>query len=79
MQVAPAAQLGLLDGFVPFRYLADLDTPGLKAAIEGGGRLVMTDTNRRQDWQQAGSRRHTARCCLRARVSVDLVRAGRHG
>jgi len=50
--VAPAAQVGLLDGFVPFRYLADLDARGLKAAIEGGGRLVMTDTNRRLDWQQ---------------------------
>src|ERR687897_2949672 len=50
--VAPAAQAGLLDGFVPFRYLTDLDTPDLIAAIEDGGRLVMTDTNRRLGWQQ---------------------------
>jgi arabinofuranan 3-O-arabinosyltransferase len=50
--VAPAAQAGLLDGFVPFRYLTDLDTLDLKAAIEDGGRLVMTDTNRRLGWQQ---------------------------
>ena len=50
--VAPAAQAGLLDGFVPFRYLADLDTSDLEAALDDGGRLVMTDTNRRLGWQQ---------------------------
>ncbi|HEU0213225.1 MAG TPA: alpha-(1-_3)-arabinofuranosyltransferase family protein [Jiangellaceae bacterium] len=50
--VTPAAQVGLLDGFVPFRYLADLDTPALVAALDRGARLVMTDSNRRVDWQQ---------------------------
>ena len=68
--------LGLLDGFVPFRYLADLDTPGLKAAIEGGGRLVMTDTKPvDRTGSRIGLRRHTACCCLRARLRPP-VRAG---
>ncbi len=54
--VPALARARLLDGAPPFRYLGDLDAPGLAAALADGGRIVLTDSNRRRTWdvQQAG-------------------------
>ena len=48
--VAPLVGAGLLDGDRSFRYLGDLDSAGLGAALRRGdvGRIVLTDTNRRR-------------------------------
>jgi len=54
--VPALGRAGLLDGAPPFRYLGDLDAPGLAAALADGGRVVLTDSNRRRTWDvhQAG-------------------------
>lgn len=41
---------GLLDGTPTVRYLGDLDRAGLAGALDDGGRIVLTDTNRRRAW-----------------------------
>lgn len=45
---ADLADLGLLEGTGPVRYTAQLDPEEATAALEQGGRPVITDTNRRR-------------------------------
>ncbi|MEZ5092424.1 alpha-(1-_3)-arabinofuranosyltransferase family protein [Nocardioides sp.] len=46
--VAPSVWAGLLDGDTAYRLVADTSTADIAAALEGGGRLLLTDTNRRR-------------------------------
>jgi arabinofuranan 3-O-arabinosyltransferase len=48
--LVPMANLGLVDGTRPLRYVADLDDAEFAEAIAQGGRIVLTDTNRRRAW-----------------------------
>ena len=41
---------GIVDGSQPVRYLGDLDRDEFEAAVAKGGRIVLTDTNRRRAW-----------------------------
>jgi len=43
-------QAGVVDGSQPVRYLADLDQDEFAAAVADGGRVAITDTNRRRAW-----------------------------
>jgi arabinofuranan 3-O-arabinosyltransferase len=44
------AAAGLVDGTQPLRFLADLDDESFARAVADGGRVVLTDTNRRRAW-----------------------------
>lgn len=44
------AEAGIVDGSQPLRYLADLDDEAFADAVRAGGRVVLTDTNRRRAW-----------------------------
>ncbi|HRW37076.1 MAG: DUF3367 domain-containing protein [Acidimicrobiales bacterium] len=48
--LVPMADAGIVDGTQPLRYLADLDDDEFAAAVAQGGRVVVTDTNRRRAW-----------------------------
>lgn len=48
--VVALADAGIVDGRQPVRYLADLDDEAFAEAVAAGGRLVLTDTNRRRAW-----------------------------
>lgn len=48
--LAPLAAAGLVDGRNPIRLLGDLDASQFAAALRDGGRIVLTDTNRRRAW-----------------------------
>lgn len=41
---------GVVDGSQPVRYLGDLSSDEFADAVEQGGRLAITDTNRRRAW-----------------------------
>ncbi|MFN8018208.1 MAG: alpha-(1-_3)-arabinofuranosyltransferase family protein [Acidimicrobiales bacterium] len=41
---------GLADGTQPIRYLGDMSQAEFSAALRQGGRVVLTDTNRRRAW-----------------------------
>jgi arabinofuranan 3-O-arabinosyltransferase len=41
---------GIVDGTQPVRYLGDLTSSEFAAAVRRGGRIVVTDTNRRRAW-----------------------------
>lgn len=41
---------GIVDGSQPVRYLGDLTGDEFAAAVQRGGRIVVTDTNRRRAW-----------------------------
>ena len=43
-------QAGLVDGTQPLRELGDLDRASFARAARDGGRIVLTDTNRRRAW-----------------------------
>lgn len=47
---SPLIDAGILDGTQPVRYLGDLDRTELRDALEGGARVVLTDTNQRRAW-----------------------------
>jgi len=44
------SQLGIVDGAQPVRYVADLGDKAFANAVAAGGRVVLTDTNRRRAW-----------------------------
>lgn len=44
------AGLGLIDGTEPLQLLGDLDDEAFARAVADGGRVVLTDTNRRRAW-----------------------------
>ncbi|MEZ5183474.1 MAG: alpha-(1-_3)-arabinofuranosyltransferase family protein [Acidimicrobiales bacterium] len=48
--LVPLAEAGIVDGTQPLRYVADLDDAEFAAAVAQGGRVVLTDTNRRRAW-----------------------------
>ena len=43
-------QGGIVDGTQPVRYVGDLDSKAFASAVQLGGRVVLTDTNRRRAW-----------------------------
>ncbi|WP_426574109.1 alpha-(1-_3)-arabinofuranosyltransferase domain-containing protein [Aquihabitans sp. McL0605] len=43
-------QSGIVDGSQPVRYVGDLDQQEFSTAVQQGGRVVLTDTNRRRAW-----------------------------
>jgi arabinofuranan 3-O-arabinosyltransferase len=48
--LVPLADAGLVDGRQPLRFLGDLDDEAFAEAVAQGGRIVLTDTNRRRAW-----------------------------
>ncbi len=72
--VVDAAAAGLLDGHELLRYTGDLDAEEIRAALEDGAVLVVTDTNRRRG-ERWGSLRHNRGHTERVdeeRLSTDL-------
>jgi arabinofuranan 3-O-arabinosyltransferase len=43
-------QAGIVDGTQPVQYLGDLSQQAFADAVDRGGRVVLTDTNRRRAW-----------------------------
>jgi arabinofuranan 3-O-arabinosyltransferase len=66
----PLVGEGILDGTQPVRYLGDLDGEGFAEAVARGGRIVLTDTNRRRAWDINRVANATSPT-LRADESVD--------
>lgn len=46
----PLASAGIVTGEEPVRFLGDLDDEAFATAVADGGRVVITDTNRRRAW-----------------------------
>lgn len=48
--VAAMQSVGIVDGTQPLQFLGDLDDAAFAQAVRDGGRVVLTDTNRRRAW-----------------------------
>ncbi|WP_421121054.1 alpha-(1-_3)-arabinofuranosyltransferase family protein [Aquihabitans daechungensis] len=49
--MAPMIRAGILDGTQPVQFLGDLSADEFAEAVAHGGRVVLTDTNRRRAWE----------------------------
>ncbi len=49
--MAPMIHAGIVDGTQPVRFLGDLSPEEFADAVVRGGRVVITDTNRRRAWE----------------------------
>ena len=64
------SQAGILDGTQPLRELGDLDETSFAQAVRDGGRIVLTDTNRRRAWD-SNRIGHATTSTLSATADID--------